>query len=218
MNELITEQQIADVRKEVAPVLEAAKALQVVDEDSYLQAMELGRQCDSRAKRVEAIWSEAKSKSYAAYKSILDTIGSFTKPLQEAKKVIGQKAYTWKREEDEKRRREEARLREEAQQRAEEERLREASQLAAEGKEEQADQVLEKPIIVEAPKIERVSKVENAAMRENWQFEIVDENAIPREYLIPDRVKIGKVVKALKGETKISGVKVFDIGSVAFKN
>lgn len=217
MNELITAQEIADVRKEVMPVLEAAKALQVVDEDGYLQAMELGRQCDSRAKRVEAIWAEAKSKSYSAYKSILDTINSFTKPLQEAKKLIGQKAYTWKRTEEEKRRAEEARLREEALRKAEEERLREASRLAAEGKEEQADLVLEEPVIVEAPKVEAVSKVENAAIRENWQFRIIKEAAIPREYCVPDKVKIGKVVKALKGETKIPGVEVYDIGTVAFR-
>lgn len=217
MNKLITEQQIAEVRKEIVPVLDAAKALKVVDEDTYTQAMELGRQCDSRSKRVESIWADAKTKSYAAYKTILDTINSFIKPLQEAKKVVGQKAYTWKRTEDEKRRQEEVRLQEEARKKEEEKRLQEASQLAAEGKEEEADTVLEEPLIVELPKVEPVVKIEKLAMRENWQFEIVDEKIIPREFCVPDKVKIGKTVKILKGDTQIPGVRAYDIGSVTFR-
>jgi hypothetical protein len=37
---------------------------------------------------------------------------------------------------------------------------------------------------------------------------------LPREYLRPDEKAIGKVVKALKGSTRIPGVEVFDAGTV----
>ena len=56
------------------------------------------------------------------------------------------------------------------------------------------------PIVVEKPKIAGFS------MREIWDFEIVDVNLIPKDYLVPDEKKIRKVISA--GVT-IPGVKSF---------
>ncbi len=64
------------------------------------------------------------------------------------------------------------------------------------------------------PKQSSKPKVEGVAVSENWQYEIVDEGAIPREYLIPDEKKIRSAVKAMKGMTKIPGVRVYDAGTV----
>lgn len=55
----------------------------------------------------------------------------------------------------------------------------------------------------EAPAAEGISK------RTIWRFEITDEAALPREYLVPDEKRIGQVVRALKQDTKIPGVRVF---------
>lgn len=42
-----------------------------------------------------------------------------------------------------------------------------------------------------------------------WQFEIIDESLLPREFLMPDTVKIGKFVREKQAFAKISGVRTF---------
>lgn len=44
---------------------------------------------------------------------------------------------------------------------------------------------------------------------EVWNIEIIDATIIPREYLEIDYIKIRKVVRALKAETNIPGVRVY---------
>lgn len=60
------------------------------------------------------------------------------------------------------------------------------------------------PVVPEAPKTQGLS------MRDNWCFEVVDPAAVPRQYMMPDEIKIGKVVRALKGQIDILGVRIFN--------
>jgi hypothetical protein len=66
----------------------------------------------------------------------------------------------------------------------------------------------------EAPPVfvpKETPKVPGLSYREDWKFEIVDATVLPREYLIPDESKIGKIVRALKATTYIPGVRVFSV-------
>lgn len=47
------------------------------------------------------------------------------------------------------------------------------------------------------------------SVRTNWKFEISDISKIPIEYMVPDMVMIGGVVRAKKGDTNIPGINVF---------
>jgi len=60
------------------------------------------------------------------------------------------------------------------------------------------------PIIPEAP------RTAGLAMQDHWCFEVVDPMAVPREFLAVDEIKIGKVVRALKGQITIPGVRIFN--------
>lgn len=51
-------------------------------------------------------------------------------------------------------------------------------------------------------------KVAGVRISYRYDFEIVDENLIPREFLKVDDVKLRRVINALKEETKIPGIKV----------
>lgn len=51
-------------------------------------------------------------------------------------------------------------------------------------------------------------KLKGTVVRNRYDFDIVDVNKIPREYLIVDTAAIGKVVRALKDKTNIPGIKV----------
>jgi len=48
-----------------------------------------------------------------------------------------------------------------------------------------------------------------------WKFEVVDATLVPRDYLAVDEVKIGKVVRALKLETRIPGIDPYDASGVS---
>lgn len=51
-------------------------------------------------------------------------------------------------------------------------------------------------------------KLQGTSVRNRYDFDIVDVNLIPLQYLIVDTAAIGKVVRALKDKTNIPGIKV----------
>ena len=61
-----------------------------------------------------------------------------------------------------------------------------------------------------APRVESsVQKVAGISTMAVWKFEIEDLDSLPREYMIPDEVYIGKIVKASKGKKAIPGVRIY---------
>lgn len=226
--EIMVAERTTELEQEVNPVIIAAQAIQVIDAVTFGQAMELGKACSARIKLVEEKLGPAKRKTYEAYQEVMRLMKSFIDPLKVAKKTISSRAYLWQKVEEERKRfeAEEARRKAEAEaaekRRIEEEnRLVLAERLEKEGMAEQAEEVLEAPVVVEvaevaapAPKV----KVEGASTRENWQGEVINIDLIPREYMMPDLVKLNRTTKTLKGETRIPGWKVWDTGTVAFRS
>lgn len=51
-------------------------------------------------------------------------------------------------------------------------------------------------------------KVKGISTRKKWTYEVVDLAKVPREYLQLNTVAVGGVVRALKGETNIPGIRV----------
>jgi hypothetical protein len=57
---------------------------------------------------------------------------------------------------------------------------------------------------------------EGASQRKNWKFRIVDGRIIPRKFMVPDEVAIGKIVRASEGKIVIPGVEVYSENATAF--
>jgi len=146
---------------------------------------------------------------------------------------------TFTAEQERKRREEEARLREEA--RKEQERLAAEARLAeakaeqlrlaaeekrregelaeaarmesrAEQQEAKADTAAAQARTVPTPYVPPANtKVTGISTREHWDFRIVDEDKLPREYMQPDKVAIRKAVDGLKGRaaSAIPGIEVW---------
>lgn len=88
-----------------------------------------------------------------------------------------------------------------------EERFRKARELEMEGKAKEAEALREADTaVVPVPK---EIKLAGTHLKETWEFEIEDESKIPRDFLMIDRVKIGKTVRTFKDKTNIPGVMVF---------
>lgn len=71
---------------------------------------------------------------------------------------------------------------------------------------------IEAPVIAPAvvPELPRVTRTEagTASQRKEWRFEVIDPEAVPREYLMIDERAIRQAVKA--GVRKIPGVRVYE--------
>jgi hypothetical protein len=164
------------------------------------------------------------SRAHALHKSLLADKQKFTGPLERAAGIIKPKIASYLYEEDQKRL-----TAERARQLAEEKVAREAEkaadkahELIENGKEGKVAAVVEKA----AEKIESIKAaipvipakpVADFSVRETWDFEVTDAALIPRKYLVIDTVTIGKVVRAMKDQTDIPGIRAFPTRSVAVK-
>ena len=179
----------------------------------------------TRIKTIDEKLDPRREMAYRAYQGWISLIKELKEPYQKVVNYLSPRIANYLAEVERKRREEEEHLRlmaleEEKKRREAEEKakLEEAAALEAAGDKElaeqmlaEAEQVKETPITVTvaAPATPKV-EIKGSAMRENWVFEIYNKSLIPREYLITDESKIGKVVKALKNKTRIPGVRVYN--------
>lgn len=161
---------------------DAHERSRVTEKEPHLEA---GRQVDAR------------------WKPILTTLDS-------AAAAITSKINVFKREAQRRAEEEQRRLRE--QQEKERQRLaRQAEKAEARGLHDTADALIREaetmqPAIV-APAVPR--HVPGLQSVESWDFVVEDPEKLPRNYLVPDMQAIRRTVKAMKGRTEISGVRVF---------
>lgn len=68
-----------------------------------------------------------------------------------------------------------------------------------------------------APAVAEPAKLAGVSSRSTWDFEIVDLALIPREYLLVDEKKIRGIVRALKSETNIPGIRAVESSTLAVR-
>jgi hypothetical protein len=85
---------------------------------------------------------------------------------------------------------------------------------AQEKADERAQQAQEVFVPVEA--VEKTTEQpKGTSFRTVWEFEIVDVNAIPREWMIPDTKTIGGAIRSTQGKINIPGVKAIPRKTIA---
>ena len=234
MTTMIAPPQADKLETEVPAIVREANAITVTDAASATAAAEFLRTIKTMLGRVADTFDDIVDKAHKAHKAAVAKRAEFTDPLKQAESVIKRRIGDYQMAEERKRREEEARLRKLEEERAaaetarlrkeeEDRRLAEAEALQAAGDKQAAEELISAPVIVEqvqpAPVIVAPSapKLEGVATRERWEWETVDPTLIPREYLRIDEAKIGGVVRAMKGATKIPGIKVFPVSQVSAK-
>lgn len=162
-----------------------------------------------RLKKIESIRKHLKEPSLEACRRIDEQAKEASAPLLQVVGVIDQRLLTWTQEQ------EAVRLEAEKARRAEEmARLEAEASAAALDGDEKAEAEIEKNLTrLEVKPIEVNRSIKTAAattyVHETWKFAISDASLIPREYLIPDEVAIGKIVRAMKERTNIPGIKAY---------
>jgi flagellar biosynthesis GTPase FlhF len=216
MNDLAVIPESKEIESGIVNINDRAIMLQVIDNETYIVAGEMLLTCKEMEKKIKDFFKPHKDNAYNAHKALCkaetDELNKLNPGINHLKKEIS----SYQQEQERLRRIEEKRLREIARKEEEERKLREALQAEAEGNNEEAQAIIDEPI--EPPPVivpKSTPKIEGITSRIQWNFRIVNESKIPREYLIPDRMKIGAVVRALKGAAKIDGIEVYSESNIA---
>jgi hypothetical protein len=210
-----------EVAKLVPAVVSQANQITVETAEDYEMACSFLTLIAARRKQVSETFGPIVQKAHAAWQEAIAQRKKFLDPLNDAELNVKRKVSTWRIEQERARKAEEDRLAAIAKREADERALEEAAALAANGEKELADMVLQEaaaapaPVVVVAPS---VPKQESIAKKTTWRFRIVDEALIPREFLSPDEVKIGAIVRSRKNLVKIPGIQVFADESVAVRS
>jgi hypothetical protein len=193
-------------------IVEAARMVKITDPGTYIEAAGLWKELTAMAKEINGTFSPIIEKAHASHKEAIAQRDKYLKPVEDASRSVKSLMSAYDAEQDRLRRAEEARLAELARKAEEEARLQEAIALEAEGQKAEAEAVLaeqvQAPVVIlkrDTPKVEG-----GPVFRTIWKFRITDPQAIPREYLMADEVKIGQVVRALKSMANIPGGQAYE--------
>ncbi|MFN3327783.1 MAG: hypothetical protein ACK40U_02865, partial [Fervidobacterium pennivorans] len=190
---------IASAKVQIDALAKACQTLTVVDDYS----LEKGKELAKEAKRIENFIEEKRKEATKPLlerkKQIDDFAKMLTANLNNAVKSLRQQIQKYE-EEKERRRIEELR-------RLEEERRRKEEELLQAQKQNDVSQ-FEK--IQELQQFEqKVSQLseKSSSLRMVWTFEVVDINAVPREYLVLDETAVRRAIQA--GIREIPGLKIY---------
>ena len=199
-----------EVSTRALTIIEQANVLTVKDGEDYVEAGVLWKAIKELKDKVNETFKPIIEKAHAAHKEALAQKAKIFDPLEMAGRLVKGIMEKYNREQEAIKQAKERRLREIARKEEEERRLREAIEAEANGEKDISEAILEEPIYVPPIIIEKeVPKVSGIVFREMWDFEIVDEKLIPFEYLQPNMIKIGSVVRSLKSATNIPGIQAF---------
>lgn len=200
-----------EVEAKAMSIVDQAKAVKVVDIESYRYAGELWKGIGDMIKEVKATFDPICEAAHKAHKAATAKRASFLDPLESVYRSVKRLMSDYDAEQERIRRAEEERLREIARKEEEERRLREAIALEESGQEEIAAAVMEAPIRVPPVVLPKTTpKFDGGPIfRTVWKYRIVNPSLIPREYMMPDQVKIGGVVRSLKDQCRIPGIEVY---------
>lgn len=198
---------IATAKVQIDALAKACQNIIITDDDS----LEKGKELAKEARRIEQFIEEKRKEVTKPLldrkKQIDDFAKTLTADLNNAVKSLRQQIQKYE-EEKERRRLEELRRLEEERRRQEEE-LRKAQ--------EQND-------VSQIEKLQKLSEIEqqssqlsekSSSLRMIWTFELVDINAVPREYLVLDETAVRRAIQS--GVREIPGLKIFQKPSLYLK-
>ena len=206
-NDLAVDTSTTDARIERALV--AANAINIITTEDYTRADAFCKGLFDLRKAIKADFAdsrqrakEVKDAAAVAYTTLAAQEDSHTKPIQHAELIFKTKMKIWRDEQEAIRRREQDRLRAESLKKAEDERLRQAMTLESQGKTEQAQALVEKPIKATPIFLAPAPVERETVISEFWAYAITDPVAVMREYCQPAPGAIQRAMQLYKSQGK----------------
>lgn len=202
-----------EVKQEVAVLAEQAAAVEIQNDSDYEVAGAFLVQCAKQLKRIDEVFDPIIKAAHAAHKEAVAKKKEVAGPVDEAKLKVSGLIGTYDRKKAEERRRVEDEERERLRKIEEEKRLAEAEELEKSGRAEEAEALVSKPIHVAPPPAPKPVRPHGVSVRNTWDYRITNPLKIKPEYMKPDEVKIGRVVRAMgeqAGALIGEGVEVYE--------
>lgn len=176
-----------------------AKEIQVSCQDTYNIAKDMITKCRTLEEKISEVLDPDIKRFHGLHKEALSKKKQFTEPLKDIESKLKEKMKVWYQEQIKKQQEEQLRLYEQAKQ--------------------QEDDLKDFGInaVVQAEKVQEID-ANGVQYQSKWKYTIIDEYAIPREFLMVDESKIKKHIQALKSESHIPGVKVYEDKIVKVSN
>ena len=206
------ENEIEVYQDQAVDVLKQAEAIKVVDKDSYDVAGAFVKSIKPLEKGILAWFKPLKQKARGVWQALCDKETAALEPVRAAIKLFNQKMIKWRTEEERKQKEKEEALRQESIRQQEEEKLKKAEELAEQGKQDEAEKVLEQPLVEPVFKSTEIAKPKGISYRDNWKWRLLNLKEVPAEYLlmITNDAKITTEVKTNKDKTDIPGIEVYN--------
>ena len=219
-----------EIREAGTAIERKAQDITIVTAKDYTEAGEWLKALKTYRAMVEEKFGSPTKAAHDAWKKMVALRKEVDTPADNAERMVKQKMGAWSAEQERVRLEQQRKAEEAARKEAEKLREAEAKRLEREATKAQkkgdvgtaaelVNEALERrdaplevaPVVVQT----MVPKVAGISIRKAWDFKVVDPNAIPRQYLIVDEGKIGKVVRALRGEHGIPGIEAFEVTTTA---
>ena len=218
MPESIEDPRVAPVAKEVTTLTDQVDTFEVGNANDYehgagmlMTIKALSKDVESKRKKITQPLDQAKQE-------VMDLFRPLTDALSNAERKVKQRLVAWKSEQDQIARENQRKADERA--RKERDRLqKQADEADEKGRGGRAEILRDRAAttIAVAPPT-AAPKVAGISTRPVWKFEIVDASKVPDQYKTVDEKKIGGVVRALKGDTDIPGVRVWEESTMAARS
>lgn len=217
----VLEFQPNEVKERALTIIEQANAIVITDNSGYNSAGLLWKNIKELKEQVNSTFKPIIEKAHAAHKEALAQKAKIFDPLDAASRTVKSAMEKYDREQEAIRQAEQRRLAEIARKQAEEQALLDAIAAEEEAKRNgataeeakaEAEAIINEPVYVPPVMVPKaVPKMQGGPVyRTVTKFEVVNESLIPRQYLTPDMVKIGGVVRALKQAANIPGIRVYE--------
>lgn len=216
------------IKAEVLTVPDIAKGIIVIDPESMAKANSTFLVIKGLRKKIADFMDPIISAAFTTHKVAVAKKKELEAPLIQAESWLNGQISIYHERQEKIRREEESRLRlielqKELARRKEAEavKLAEAAFLEQGGAKDEAEQLLseilqenEAPMVLTVPQPETPKMVMTGmAMVKNWHFRIVNIDLIPRQFMIPDEVKIGAIVRSMKENARALLGKGIDVYS-----
>jgi hypothetical protein len=204
--------EVQEVEEKALSVIDRANAIKITDNETYLKAGELWKIIKDMIKEVEDSFNPIVDSAFKAHRKAIEQRDKYLDPLKNAYKGVKNLMSFYEAEQEKIRLAEQRRFEEEARKAEEERRLLEAIEAEQEGDKEVAEQILQEPTFVPPMVLPKATpKIQGGpTYRTVWKFRITNASKVPDQYKNVDEVKVGQVVRALKNQTNIPGIEVYE--------
>jgi hypothetical protein len=207
---------VQELETQALSIPERAKAIVVSNNETYLDACDVLKTIKDLRANIAATFDPMREAAHTAWKETINQQKKVEAPLEEGEAAVKQAISKYLAEQERLRKEAELLAQKAAQEEAERQQLADASLLDEMGETDMANAMLAERATA-APVIlpRTVPKVSGIVPTKTWDFDIIDPMKIPRQYLVPDLVKIRGVVRALKSSANIPGVRVREVTGIS---